>query len=375
MSRRGELAELAKLFLVLGALGFGGPPAHLALFEQAVVVQRKWISRDELMEMLAAANLVPGPNSTEVAFAMGYRRAGLLCTIVAGASFIFPAALLTGMVAMLYVRYGSLPEVGPFLTGTKAAVIGVMVGATMRLAPGATKTPTLAVLGSLSLIASAIGAPEVAVLLGAGLIAALGKRLMRPSAALVALWGSNAWAAGGTVALACVSLGSLFLFFLQVGATIYGGGFVLASYLNTTLVGKLGWLTPNQLLDAITVGQITPGPVFSTATFVGYVIAGGPGAAVATVAIFLPCFLLVPVLHRLLDWARKHPATTHVLEGLAVASLGLMLAVAIKLAPASIVGWLTGLLALAAWVATLMKVNPAIVVLGSGALFWLTSLL
>ncbi|HSI72482.1 MAG TPA: chromate efflux transporter [Fimbriimonas sp.] len=373
MSRRQELGELARLFLVLGALGFGGPPAHLAMFEQEAVQRKKWLTSEELLELIGAANLIPGPNSTEVAFSIGLRRAGLPGMIVAGVCFILPAALITAGLAYAYVRFGALPSFSPFLFGTKAAIIGVIVGATMRLAPAATKTLPLTLLGILALILSVLNLPEVAILVACGLLAIPGSGQAKVTALGAWILAGRAAAAGAAMAIP-VSLGGLFLFFLYVGATIFGGGFVLASYLQTGLVQNLGWLSSGQLLDAITVGQVTPGPVFSTATFVGYLIGGPMGALVATVGIFLPCFFLVPALHKLMDWARKHPNVPRFIDGVAVGALGLMLAVAIKLAPASLDGWFAVSLAVGAGLATVYRINAGLVVLVAGLLGYLTRL-
>jgi chromate transporter len=375
MSRSRDLRELAVLFLILGTFGFGGPPAHLAMFEREVVKKRKWLTSEEFLDLIGAANLVPGPNSTEVAFALGLRRAGLAGMLVSGVCFILPAALITGLIASAYVAYGSLPEITPFLMGTKAAVIGIIVGTAALLSLTATKSLALAGLGVLALMASVWGAPEALILIGAGLLALLGARLAKPMAACSMLLSVKAWAFGsGAAAAASVSLGALFLFFLQIGATIYGGGFVLASYLQSGLVDSLGWLTEGQLLDAVTVGQVTPGPVFSTATFVGYVLAGVPGAVVATIAIFLPCVLLVPLLHRLLEWSRERPLAAKFLDGVGVAAVALILSVAIKLGPTSLMTWPAVLLAAGAAIATFMRVNAGVVALSAGALMWLLSL-
>ncbi len=371
MSRGRELRELAVLFLILGTFGFGGPPAHLAMFEQEVVKKRRWLTSEELLELIGAANLVPGPNSTEVAFAIGMQRAGIAGMLVAGVCFILPAALITGLIASLYVRYGSLPTLEPFLAGTKAAVIGIILGTAGLLAPTATKSLPLVFLGIAALIASTLSAPEALVLIGAGAIAALGSRTIKAS---VLLLSAKALASSASAVAATVSLGALFLYFLQIGATIYGGGFVLASYLQTGLVDELHWLTQAQLLDAVTVGQITPGPVFTTATFVGYQIGGPAGATLATIAIFLPCLLLVPVMHRLLRWARSHAAASKFLDGVNVAAVALIIAVALKLGPSSLTTPAATLMAMAAAVATFRRVNAGVVALVAGTIMWLVSL-
>ena len=366
---------MAVLFLVLGIFGFGGPPAHLAMFELEVVKKRKWLTSEQFLELIGAANLVPGPNSTEVAFAIGLQRAGAAGMLVAGVCFILPAALITGLLAAAYVSYGSLPALAPFLAGTKAAVIGIILGTAGLLAPTATKTLGLAFLGIAALVANSFWVSEAPVLIGAGVIACAGSKAIKPAGASALLLSAKAWAAGSGAVAAGVSLGALFLFFLQVGATIYGGGFVLASYLQTGLVDNLHWLTQAQLLDAVTVGQVTPGPVFSTATFVGYLIGGTPGAVVATIAIFLPCVLLVPLLHRLLKWTRSHPLAARFLDGVNVAAVALIVAVALKLGPSSLTNLPAIFLAMAAAVATLKRLNAGVVALSAGLLMSVLSLL
>ncbi len=373
MRRQRELRDLAVLFLILGTFGFGGPAAHFAMFEQEVVRKRKWLTSEELLELIGAANLVPGPNSTEVAFAIGLQRAGLPGMFVAGICFILPAALIATLVAAAYIAYGVSPAVAPFLLGTQAAVIGILVGTSALLAQTATKSLTLAALGALALVATVFGAHEALVLVGCGLLAVFGTKGVKAAGAASLLLSSKAFAAGSGIAVSGASLAAIFLFFLQVGATIYGGGFVLASYLQSGLVDNLQWLTQAQLLDAITVGQITPGPVFSTATFVGYLIAGGPGAIVATLAIFLPCFLLVPMLHRLLRWVRSHALASKFLDGVNVAAVALILGVALKVGPSALVNGGAVVLAIAAALATTMRLNAGLIALAGGALMWLAA--
>jgi len=348
MGTRASLLEIAGVFLKLGTLGFGGPPAHLAMMERELVDRRGWVSRERLLDLIGAANLVPGPNSTEVAIALGRERGGWSGLLVAGACFILPAALITALLAAAYVRYGSLPEFTGFLRGMNAAVVGVIAVVAGRLAKTAAKAPMLAAVLAGSAVAATVGAPPVAVLLISGAFSSFAARRRH---------------------LAPVALVPVFLYFLHVGATIYGGGFVLVAYLERDLVRELGWLSNPQVLDAIAVGQVTPGPVFSTATFLGYLLAGPAGAAVATLGIFLPSFLFVAVFDPLLRWSRGNPTAAATLDGVNAAAVGLIASAALTLVPTSIhrpAGVIIAALAVLAGLLT--KLNPGIVVLIGGVL-------
>jgi len=289
-----RLRELAALFLKLGAISFGGPAAHIALIEAEVVRKRGWVTRQQFLDMLGAANLIPGPTSTEMAINVGFVRAGWPGLCVAGASFIVPAALITGAFAWAYVRFGALPQAASALGGIKPAVIAVIAIAIWRLGKGAVKDTGLAVLGALSLAAFFFGLNPIAILLGGGLVGMLAQRAVTPRrASALLLWplalyrtsGTRArgfWAATlrpfATAAVAAVpvvakpSLGRIALFFLKVGAVLYGGGYVLLAFLEQGLIRQHAWLTHQQLLDAVAIGQFTPGPVLSTATFIGYIL-------------------------------------------------------------------------------------------------------
>jgi len=371
-----RLQELASLFLNLGTISFGGPAAHIALIEGEIVRKRQWVSKQQFLDMLGAANLIPGPTSTEMAINVGFVRAGWAGLCVAGASFILPAALITGAFAWAYVRFGSLPQAASVLAGIKPAVIAVIAIAIWRLAKTAVKDVGLAVLGGLSLVAFFLGLNPILILFGGGLLGMLARRVVsiRATAPLMipmTLPWRTASAVGvlavtGTV-VARPSIGRIALFFLKVGAVLYGGGYVLLAFLEQGLVQQHAWLTRQQLLDAVAIGQFTPGPVLSTATFIGYILGGVPGAAVATLGIFLPSFfyvaLLAPVLFRL----RQSAWIAAFLDSVNVCAVALMAGVTFRLGVDALRGWpswVIGALALA--VLLRWKVSPAWVVLGGG---------
>jgi chromate transporter len=379
-----RLRELAALFLKLGAISFGGPAAHIALIESEIVRKRQWVTRQEFLDMVGAANLIPGPTSTELAINVGFVRAGWVGLAVAGGSFIVPAALITGAFAWAYVRFGALPQAASVLGGIKPAVIAVIAIAIWRLGRTAVKDGWLAVLGGLALAAFFLGLNPVVILFGGGVAGALVRRAADPRSAGALLmlslpsglarWGSytSSLAVESAAAVAAPlvgrpSLGRIALFFLKVGAVLYGGGYVLLAFLEQGLVRQNAWLTRQQLLDAVAIGQFTPGPVLSTATFIGYILGGAPGAAVATVAIFLPSFfyvaLLAPVLFRL----RQSAWMSAFLDSINVCAVALMAGVTYRLALDALRGWPSGLIA-AAGLGVLLrwKINPAWVVLVGG---------
>lgn len=364
-SHRGfsDLSHLALLFLRLGATSFGGPAAHVAMLEHEVVRRRGWMSRERFLDLLGATNLIPGPSSTEMAIHVGLDRAGWRGLLVAGAAFILPAALVTGAAAWAYVRFGALPQAAAVLYGVKPVIIAVVVQALWGLGRSAVKSWGLGILGGGALVASALGVNELAVLFAAGALA---------SAARPGRWIAVAPVAGlGSAAAAAVpfSLLGLFLFFAKVGAILFGSGYVLLAFLRADLVDRWGWLTEAQLLDAVAVGQITPGPVFSAATFIGYVLGGAPGAVVATVGIFLPAFVFVALSGPLVPRVRRSPAAGAFLDGVNVGSLALMAVVTWQLARAALVDAWTLAIALGAAVLLLgFRVNSAwLVLLGAAA--------
>jgi chromate transporter len=290
---RSSLLELGLLFLKLGSTAIGGPAVHIGMMEEDIVTRRHWLTRGEFLDFLGAANLIPGPTSTEKAIHVGRVRAGWRGLLVAGVSFILPAALMVGCLAWAYVRYGALPQVGTVLNAVKPVVIIVIAQGAFRLGRSAVKSIWLAVLGAAAMAAVALGLDPLLTLGAAGGVAGLlhgGSERGRRN--LVA--GSLATASGAAIAKAVpFSLTLLSLVMLKIGATMFGGGYILVAFLRSDLVVRLGWLTERPLLDAVAIGQVTPGPLFTTATFIGYILGGVAGAVLATVAIFLPAFVLV----------------------------------------------------------------------------------
>jgi chromate transporter len=362
-----RLKEIAWLFLRLGTTAFGGPAAHIAMMEDEVVRRRRWIDRDRFLDLLGATNLIPGPNSTEMAIHLGHQRAGWSGLVTAGMCFIVPASLLTLALAGAYVHFGARPQAAALLYGVKPVIIAVVVQALVGLGRSAVKTLPLAALAVLAVAASAAGMNEIAVLL----LAAAGAIVMRPSAARPLRCAAAAALAtptgAGAAAVSPVKVSALFLVFLKVGAILFGSGYVLLAFLRADLVEQRHWLTSGQLLDAIAIGQITPGPVFSTATFVGYVLAGLPGAFVATAGIFLPSFVFVALSGPLVPRLRRSPAAGAFLDGVTVGALALMATVTFSLTRAAIVDLPTALLAgLSAVLLLRWRVNSAWLVLGGG---------
>ncbi len=363
------------MFLRLGTTAFGGPAAHIALMEDEAVRRRKWISREEFLDLLGATNLIPGPNSTELAIHLGHRRAGWPGLIVAGVSFIGPAMVIVGAIAWAYVRFGKLPQADAVLYGIKPVVIAVVVQALIGLARTAARTVFLAALGLLSAALVVAGVHELAVLLIAGLVS-LAARVLRSgisrssgSSGALALLAAALPSAGGAVAASAPAVGltPLFLFFLKVGSVLFGSGYVLLAFLRADLVERWHWLTEQQLLDSIAIGQVTPGPVFTTATFIGYVLAGFPGALVATLGIFLPAFVFVALSGPLVPKLRASPTFGALLDGINVGSLALMAVVTVQLGRSALVDPVTAVLAAASALLLMRyRVGSAWLILGGG---------
>lgn len=341
-----RLRELAVVFLKLGTIGFGGPAAHIAMMEHEVVRRRAWMTRDELLELIAICHLLPGPTSTELAIHIGHRRAGWRGLVVAGLCFILPAVAIVSAIAWAYVRYGTLPEAGALLAGVKPVMVAVVVHALVGF--GRTALPTFPRLLAAAAAATAVllGVHELAVLATIGLVFAFARlRASPPAPSSGPRAAPLLWFAPAPALAADPTVLRVFLVFLKIGSILFGSGYVLVAFLRTELVERLHWLTEAQLLDAVAVGQITPGPVFTTATFVGYLVAGPAGAAAATVGIFLPAFLLVAAAEPIVRALRRSAAAGAFLTGVTVASLGLMAAVTVPLADAALVDLLTLLLA------------------------------
>jgi chromate transporter len=363
----GELRELIALFLRLGFTAFGGPAAHIAMMHDEVVVRRKWMTEQHFLDMVGATNLIPGPNSTEMAIHIGYARARWRGLVAAGLCFILPAVLIVLALAWAYVEFGTTPEANALMVGIKPVIIAIVLQALFRLGQTALKTPLLIAIGVGVLALYLFGINELLLLFGGALLymaVQAARRTSMNGLLLLPLAGLPGWLVQ-TGDAAGVPLGRLFLVFLKAGALLYGSGYVLLAFLRNDLVVNTGWMTDQQLLDAIAIGQFTPGPVFTTATFVGYVLAGVPGAVVATVGIFLPSFLFVALLAQIMPHLRKSPWTASFLDGVNASALGLMGGVTWQLGRAAIFDLLTALLAVGALVVLLrFKVNSAWLVLG-----------
>jgi chromate transporter len=367
----GTVAEVALLALRLGFTAFGGPAAHIAMLRDEVVTRRKWVSDAHFLDLLGATNLIPGPNSTEMVIHIGQARAGWRGMIAAGVGFIMPAALIVLGLAWAYEQFGARPAGEWLLYGIKPVIIAIVAQALWGLLRAAVKGPFLAGVGLAVLALYLLGFNELALLFGGGILVMLVRNLGRiarrenPAAALLPLGAAIPfWLAQ---AVAPVSLGQLFWSFLKIGAVLYGSGYVLLAFLRNEFVVRLGWLTDQQLLDAIAIGQFTPGPVFTTATFVGYLVAGLPGAALATIGIFLPSFVFVAAVNPLIPVLRRSPWMGGFLDGVNVAALGLMAAVLWELGRSAIVDALTiGLALIAAILLFRFKINSAWLVLGGG---------
>lgn len=373
-----SLWDLARLFLKLGTIAFGGPAAHIAMMENEIVRRRNWMTRDEFLDLLGATNLIPGPNSTEMAIHIGHRQRGWPGLLVAGTCFILPAALIVTAFAWAYVTYGSLPQVAGVLYGVKPVIIAVVLDALWSLGRAAIKTVFLGAIVVAGVILTFLGIHELLVLLGAGVITGFGRLILRQIRS-----GRNAFVLKSPIALLLQVSGAattqfglwpLFLFFLKVGAVLYGSGYVLLAFIRADLVERWHWLTETQLLDAIAVGQVTPGPVFTTATFIGYVLAGTKGAIVSTVGIFLPAFVFVAISGPLVPRIRKSATAGAFLDGVNAAALALMLVVTYQLARAAVVDLPTiGLALVSALLLLVFRVNSAWLILGGAIVGWFLS--
>jgi chromate transporter len=360
VGRPTSLGELARLFGRLGFTAFGGPAAHIAMMEEEVVRRRGWMTHEAFLDLLGATNLIPGPNSTEMAIHIGHVRARWAGLVVAGLCFIMPAVLIVMAMAWGYVRFGALPEVAGVFYGVKPVIIAVVAQALWGLGRTALSSWLLRAVGVAALAASLLGISEMIVLVAAGAVVALWRATPDRRVGRAGSWlpwpllGAGAGAAASTT----FGLGPLFLLFVKVGSVLFGSGYVLLAFLRSDLVDRLHWLTESQLLDAVAVGQITPGPVFTTATFVGYVLGGPAAAAIATLGIFLPAFVFVAISGPLVPRIRRSKTAGAVLDGVNVASLALMAAVTIQLGRAAIIDPPTAALA-AISAAVLIKYKPS----------------
>jgi chromate transporter len=369
-----RLAEVAKLFLKLGVTGFGGPAAHIAMMHDETVKRRKWLNDQEFLDLVGATNLIPGPNSTEMAIHIGFLRAGWLGMITGGVCFIVPAMLSVLLLSWIYVRFGSLPQASWLLYGIKPVVISIIAQALWGLGQKAVKGTITAITAIIVLALYFAGVNEIALLFAGGLAVMLAANFQRLRGGSL---GTFLVPLGGAGLLSQVSmpfsLPSLFFTFLKIGAVLYGSGYVLLAFLRADFVVRFGWLTDRQLLDAIAIGQVTPGPLFTTATFIGFILGGTAGALLATLGIFLPSFIFVAISNPLIPKIRNSTWVSGLLDGVNVASLGLMAAVSWQLGLASLTDPLTILIALVSFVLLIrFKVNSTWLIAG-GALIGLLS--
>lgn len=369
MKQHTNLAEIATLFLKLGTIGFGGPAVHIAMMEEEVVRKRKWFSQQHFLDLVGATNLIPGPNSTEMTMHCGHERAGWKGLLVAGICFMLPAVIITAVFAWLYKQYGQLPQVAPFLYGIKPAIIGVIVSLMITLGKKALKSVVLGVLGIVSAILVLSGVHEILVLFGAGLTGILMHIATRSK--------NKTFFNASFVLLQIMTPAGIKMFwiFLKIGAILYGSGYVLFAFLDAELVNK-GLLTRQELVDAIAVGQFTPGPVFSSATFIGWQIAGLPGAVAATIGIFLPSFLFVAFLNPLIPRLRHSAIMSAFLDAVNMASIAIILAVCVDMGKASIADWKTTVIAIAGFLVSIFfrKINTALIIVGGAVAGYLLSI-
>jgi chromate transporter len=374
-SRR--LIEVTLLFLKLGFTAFGGPAAHLALFHDEAVKRRKWLDEQHFLDLIGATNLIPGPNSTEIAIHLGFLRAGWLGLILGGVCFVLPATLIVLALAEIYVRFGSAPQAGWLLYGIKPVIIAIIVNALLALGKKALKDFLTGAAGLLVVVAYFLGINEIALLFAAGLLVMFLKNLQnfrKPGLTALVL----PFAGISLPALVAIpfSLPILFLTFLKIGSVLYGSGYVLLAFLRADFVTRLGWISDQQLIDAIAIGQVTPGPLFTAATFIGFLLGGTPGALLATAGIFLPSFVFVAISNPLIPRLRNSPWAGSLLDGINAASLGLMAAVTWQLGRTSLVDPLTIVMSLVAFgLLVRYKVNSTWLIAGGALVGFLGMLL
>ena len=372
--RFGRLREVALLFLKLGAFSFGGPAVYVALMHHEIVHRHRWIDEQRFLDLVGTTNLIPGPNATEMAIHLGLIRAGWRGLIAAGTLFVLPGMAATLLVAWAYVTYGSIPEVGWVLYAVKPVVIGIVIEALWNLGRKGIKGPTTATVGMGIVVLYLLGFNEIALLFGGAAMVLLvysGRRLMKHGLFAVVSIPALFQISSSTLNAAVVpfSQTALFLSFLKIGSVLFGSGYVLLAFLRSEFVVNLGWLTNQQVLDAVVAGQITPGPVFSSATFIGYLVGGWSSALLATLGIFLPSFLFVALLSRILPFVRKSPWAATFLDGVNAASLGLMAGVTVQLGQTALIDIFTVVVSLITlFVIFRFRINLVWLILGGGLL-------
>lgn len=366
-----KVKEVAKLFFKLGSIAFGGPAAHIAMMEDEVVTKRKWMTPQHFLDTIGATNLIPGPNSTEMTMHCGYERAGWKGLIVAGACFVFPAVVITMLFAFLYAQYGQLPEVSPFIYGIKPAVIAIIISAIYKLGKKALKSTQIGILGALTLTACLLGVHEIIALFSCGLVGFIlfyiqnNRNTLHSVSPLLIIQG-----------FATVGSLKIFWIFIKVGALLYGGGYVLFAFLDAELVST-GLLTRQELIDAVAVGQFTPGPVLSTATFIGWQLGGFWGSIAATIGIFLPSFVFVAILNPLIPKMRKSKSISAFLDAVNIAAVAVIVAVCFEMGKDTLTDWRTITIAIVSIIGVFAfkKLNSAFIVIGGAAFGYLLSLI
>ncbi|HSL43948.1 MAG TPA: chromate efflux transporter [Anaerolineales bacterium] len=369
------LAEVTALFLKLGFTAFGGPAAHIAIMHNEVVVRRKWLTDEEFLDLLGATNLIPGPNSTEMAIHIGYVRAGWRGLILGGLCFITPAVLIVLALAWLYVQFGTTPQAEWLLYGVKPVVIAIIAQALWTLGRKALKSSNLILIGAVAFALYFFGLNEILLLFAGGLVFMLISNIQRLKTASPALLLPLSGIALAQAAIP-FSLATLFLTFLKIGAVLYGSGYVLLAFLRNDFVLRLGWLTDQQLLDAVAIGQVTPGPLFTAATFIGYLLGGVPAALLATLGIFLPSFIFVAISNPLIPKIRSSTWASTLLDGVNAAALGLMAAVTVQLGMASLIDVYTVVIAAVSLLLLLRyKINSTWLIAGGALAGFVLSLM
>lgn len=374
-----KLKEVALVFLKMGAFAFGGPAAHIAMMEDEIVTKRKWMDRQYFLDLMGATNLIPGPNSTEMTMHCGHERAGILGLFVAGICFIFPAVIITGFLAWLYGEYGSLPQVAPFVQGIKPIVIALIASAIYKLGKKALKSWELGVLGVLTVVVSMLGINEIFALLGTGIVGMIYFKLTSNDAPKTRTKDSKKRSFSPLILLtttastvAKVTTLKVFFTFLKIGAILYGSGYVLFAYLDAELVTS-GLLDRQELIDAIAIGQFTPGPVLSTATFIGYQLNGFWGALAASAGIFLPSFLFVLLLNPLIPKMRKSTVLRYFLDAVNIAAVAIMVVVLFEISKETLLDWRSILIAAVGFlfIFKFKKVNVMLVILTGACMGYL----
>jgi len=374
MNKKGNLKEIAGVFFKLGLVAFGGPAAHIAMMDSEIIEKRKWISREHFLDLIGATNLIPGPNSTEMTMHCGHERGGVSGLFVAGISFIIPAVTITLILAVLYVEYGTTPAVEPFIYGIKPAVLAVIAGAVFKLGKKAVKSWELAIFGILTITISLLGIHEILALLSVGVLGTLYFHIKSKSKSSVAnfsllpvLFFKTPFTAPSI---------KILLTFLKVGAILYGSGYVLFAYLDAELV-QTGLLSRPDLVDAIAIGQFTPGPVLSTATFIGYQLGGFTGAILATLGIFLPSFIFVWIMNPLVPQMRKSKILAYFLDSVNVAAVGVMAVVLFRMTFDSILDWRAAIIAITSFILVFgpKKISVVYLILGGAILGYLLKLI